>query len=94
MIFSILNPNTNTTVYKNFILNTENGKRTWRHGVAPMHYPTHCTAHLISVTGERLTQIGCNGWGDDDPILKDNVYNNPSGMNRLCLRLAVEIVFV
>jgi predicted dehydrogenase len=48
----------------------ENGKRTWRHGVAPMHYPTHCTAHLISVTGERLTQVSCNGWGDDDPILE------------------------
>jgi predicted dehydrogenase len=55
----------------------ENGERTWRHGVAPMHYPTHCTAHLISVTGERLVQVSCNGWGDDDPILKDNVYNNP-----------------
>lgn len=55
----------------------ENGKRTWRHGVAPMHYPTHCTAHLLSVTGERLTQVSCNGWGDDDPILKDNAYNNP-----------------
>jgi predicted dehydrogenase len=55
----------------------ENGKRTWRHGVAPMHYPTHCTAHLISVTGERLTQVSCNGWGDNDPILKDNAYNNP-----------------
>lgn len=54
----------------------ENGKRTWRHGIAPMHYPTHCTAHLISVTGERLTQVSCNGWGDDDPILKENVYNN------------------
>jgi predicted dehydrogenase len=55
----------------------ENGKRTWRYGVAPMHYPTHCTAHLISVTGERLTQVSCNGWGDDDPVLKDNAYDNP-----------------
>ena len=55
----------------------ENGKRTWRHGVAPMHYPTHCTAHLISVTGERLLKVVSNGWGDDDPILKDNAYNNP-----------------
>ncbi|XOV93806.1 MAG: Gfo/Idh/MocA family protein [Bacteroidota bacterium] len=55
----------------------ENGKRTWRYGVAPMHYPTHCTAHLISVTGERLTQVSCNGWGDDNSILKDNDYNNP-----------------
>ncbi len=55
----------------------ENGKRTWRYGVAPMHYPTHCTAHLLSVTGERLTEVTCNGWGDQDPILQDNAYKNP-----------------
>ena len=55
----------------------ENGKRTWRYGVAPMHYPTHCTAHLIGITGERLTEVVCHGWGDDSPYLKDNVYNNP-----------------
>jgi predicted dehydrogenase len=55
----------------------ENGKRTWRHGLAPMHYPTHCTSILIGVTRERLTQVSCIGWGDEDPILKDNAYNNP-----------------
>jgi predicted dehydrogenase len=55
----------------------ENNKRTWRYGVAPMHYPTHCTAHQISVTGERLLKVTCNGWGDNDQILKDNNYNNP-----------------
>ncbi len=55
----------------------EGGKRTWRHGLAPMHYPTHCTAFLISVTGERLTEVVCHGWGNDDPILKDNAYKNP-----------------
>lgn len=55
----------------------EGGQRTWRHGLAPMHYPTHCTAHLVSVTGERLTDVTCVGWGDDDPILKDNQYQNP-----------------
>lgn len=59
------------------VLFWENGQRTWRHGLAPMHYPTHCTAHLISVTGERLTSASCLGWGDDDPILKDNAYGNP-----------------
>ena len=42
-----------------------------------MLYPTHNTAHLISVTGERLVDVSCTGWGDDDPILKDNAYNNP-----------------
>ena len=53
------------------------GNRTWRYGLAPMHYPTHCTAMLLGVTGERLTQVSCIGWGDDDPILRDNVYKNP-----------------
>jgi len=55
----------------------ENGKRTWRHGMAPMHYPTHNTVHVVGITGERLTRVSCQGWGDGDPILKDNVYNNP-----------------
>jgi predicted dehydrogenase len=54
-----------------------NGKRTWRYGVAPMHYPTHCTSQLVGVTGERLTEVVCHGWGDDSPIHKDNVYGNP-----------------
>ena len=53
------------------------GRRTWRHGLAPMHYPTHSTSQLIGVSGERLTEAVCHGWGDDDPILKDNVQNNP-----------------
>jgi len=55
----------------------EHGKRTWRHGLPPMHYPTHCTSHLISVTGERLAEVSCHGWGDDHPIVKDNAYGNP-----------------
>lgn len=55
----------------------DGGERTWRYGMAPMHYPTHCTAHLVSVTGERLTEVVCHGWGDDDPILEDNAHNNP-----------------
>lgn len=55
----------------------ENGKRTWRYGMAPMHYPTHSSAQLISVTGERLVEVKCHGWGDGDPILQDNAYDNP-----------------
>jgi len=55
----------------------EGGKPTWRHGLAPMNYPTHCTAHLISVTGERLSEVTCAGWGDNDPIVTNNVYKNP-----------------
>ncbi len=50
---------------------------TWRQGQPPMHYPTHATSFLISVTGERCTSVSCLGWGDDDFLLKDNVYNNP-----------------
>ena len=53
------------------------GSKTWRYGFPPMHYPTHCTAHLVGVTGERLVEVSCHGWGDDSPILKDNDYNNP-----------------
>jgi len=55
----------------------EDGKPTWRHGFPPMHYPTHCTAHCIGVTGERLVAVSCTGWGDDSPLLKGNPYNNP-----------------
>ncbi len=55
----------------------DGGQRTWRYGFPPMHYPTHCTSHLVSVTGERLTEVTCLGWGDGDSILKDNAYNNP-----------------
>lgn len=59
------------------VLYLEDGKATWRHGLPPMLYPTHCTAYHISVTGERFTQVSCIGWGDDSEALKDNPYNNP-----------------
>ena len=56
----------------------EDGRRTWRYGFPPMHYPTHCTAHLLGVArGDRLTHVTCTGWGDQDAALKDNVYRNP-----------------
>jgi predicted dehydrogenase len=55
----------------------EEGKPTWRHGFPPMLYPTHCTAHLVGVTRERLTEVTCVGWGDDSPALRGNPYNNP-----------------
>lgn len=55
----------------------EAGNRTWRYGLPPMLYSTHCTGQLMGVTGERLTQVTCHGWGDDSPILKDNLFRNP-----------------
>jgi predicted dehydrogenase len=53
------------------------GSTSWRHGLPPMNYPTHCTSFLVSVTGERLTNVSCMGWGDDNLILKNNRYENP-----------------
>lgn len=55
----------------------ENGKPTWRQGLPPLLYPTHCTSFLIAVTGERLTHVSGMGWGDNSPLLKDNPFNNP-----------------
>ena len=55
----------------------EDGSTTWRHGYPPMLYPTHCTAFLVGVTGERLTDVSCIGWGDDAEIMKGNPYDNP-----------------
>jgi predicted dehydrogenase len=49
----------------------------WRYGFPPMWYPTHSTAFHVGVTGERFTRVSCLGWGNDDPILKDNPYGNP-----------------
>lgn len=59
------------------VLFFENGKPTWRHGLPPMLYPTHCTSFLISVTGERLNRVSALGWGDGSDILKNNQYKNP-----------------
>lgn len=59
------------------VLYFKDGKPTWRHGLPPMLYPTHCTAFLVGLTGERLTSVSCLGWGDDSPILKNNPYKNP-----------------
>ncbi len=53
------------------------GKRTWRYGLAPMNYPTHCTAFLHGVTGEHLTHVSSIGYRGEEQHWKDNVYNNP-----------------
>ena len=52
-------------------------KHIWRYGFPPMLYPTHSTCFHVGVTRERLTSVSCLGWGNDDPILKDNDYDNP-----------------
>lgn len=55
------------------------GKRTWRWALPPMWYPTHATAFLISVTGERLTEVTCLGFDDGTKPYHDNSYSNPYG---------------
>ncbi len=52
-------------------------KPTWRFGLPPMLYPTHCTSFLVGVTGERLADVTCIGWTDNDPMLEGNSHNNP-----------------
>jgi len=52
-------------------------KPTWRHGFPPMNYPTHCTAFVVGVTGERLTHVSCTGWGDGSKFIEGNAYKNP-----------------
>jgi len=51
--------------------------RGWRWGFPPMFYPTHSTAFHIGITRERFTAVSCLGWGHDDPMLKNNPYDNP-----------------
>ncbi|HNR31881.1 MAG TPA: Gfo/Idh/MocA family oxidoreductase [Candidatus Hydrogenedentes bacterium] len=59
-------------------LSWHDGKKTWRYGFPPMLYPTHSTAFLVGVTGERLTKVSCVGLRETvEPAFQDNVYNNP-----------------
>ena len=53
------------------------GRRTWRHGVPPMWYPTHNTVFVTMLGRQRLTEVSCTGWGDESPICNDNFYGNP-----------------
>jgi predicted dehydrogenase len=55
----------------------EDGSHTWRHGLPPLHYPTHATGMVVPVTGERLVEVTAIGWGDNAEIQSPNQYNNP-----------------
>ena len=55
----------------------DRGLPTWRHGLPPMLYPTHCTGMVVPVTGERLSEVRAIGWGDGHKVLRTNRYNNP-----------------
>ncbi len=55
----------------------DRGLPTWRHGVPPMWYPTHCTGMIAPVMRERLVQVQAIGWGDNHEVLRTNQYRNP-----------------
>ncbi|MFN0167212.1 MAG: Gfo/Idh/MocA family protein [Bryobacteraceae bacterium] len=55
----------------------DRGLPTWRHGLPPMLYPTHCTGMIVPVTGERLTEVSAIGWGDNHEVVRTNQYQNP-----------------
>ncbi len=55
------------------------GQRTWRYGFPPMQYPTHSSAFLVGVTGERITKISCLGWSPEEQWCLDNTYGNSYG---------------
>jgi predicted dehydrogenase len=55
----------------------DRGFPNWRHGLPPMHYPTHCTGMIVPVTGERLVEVSAIGWGDGHEVLRTNLYKNP-----------------
>ena len=62
----------------------------WREfaGGPPMHYPTHSTSQVISVTGAHMTRVSCRGFVDDhaDGIFGDeanrwgNRFSNESAL--------------
>jgi predicted dehydrogenase len=58
------------------------GGENWREiaGGPPMHYPTHSTSQIISVTGAYMTSVSCRGFVDDhtDGLFGDeaNRWNN------------------
>jgi predicted dehydrogenase len=53
------------------------GARSWRWGLPPLHYPTHCLGFLVGVTGEKIRSVSALGWGNQHPYVRDNPYNNP-----------------
>jgi predicted dehydrogenase len=74
------------------VAQTRGGER-WREfaGKPPMHYVTHSTSQVISVTGARMTHVGCQGFVDDheDALYGpganrwDNPFSNQSALFRM-----------
>ncbi len=58
------------------ILYNPDGSPGWRQGLPPMQYPTHTTAFMLAVTGERIARVSCLGWGN--PKVMGKLQTNPS----------------
>lgn len=52
------------------------GSQSWRWGLPPLHYPTHCLGFVVGVTNERIRSVSALGWGSKHPYL-ENRYKNP-----------------
>jgi predicted dehydrogenase len=60
-------------------------------GSPPMHYPTHSTSLIISVTGAHMTHVSCLGWVDhhEDGLFRvgvnewDNIFSNETALFRM-----------
>ncbi|HWQ53952.1 MAG TPA: Gfo/Idh/MocA family oxidoreductase [Bryobacteraceae bacterium] len=55
----------------------DRGLPTWRYGLPPMLYPTHCVGMIVPVMRERMAEVTCIGWGDGHEVLRSNPYGNP-----------------
>ena len=59
-------------------LSRMSGEKTWRYAFPPMLYPTHSTAFLTGVTGERIVKLSAHGLRETQDIAyQDNDYDNP-----------------
>jgi predicted dehydrogenase len=55
------------------------GGERWRDfaGGPPLHYPTHSTSEVISVTGAHMTHVSCQGFVD---CAEDGIYDPPANL--------------
>ena len=77
------------------------GRKMWRHGFPPMHYPTHATGHLVGITKERLVQVAAHGFST--PKIEgygkganryDNPFNGAVGMFKTNLGHACRVSLI
>jgi predicted dehydrogenase len=69
------------------------GGKDWKQvaGIPPMHYPTHSTSMMVSVTGAHATSVSCLGWEDHhtDGIFRrganlwNNIFSNETALMRM-----------